>query len=52
MKKEAKKENCKALSPVSQSPHTAPFLAYSARFDIEGHSASKEPHGLPKGITT
>ena len=47
-KKRRRQANGSAL--VSDSPHSASFLAHTARSDIEGRSASREPHGLPKGI--
>lgn len=50
--KRKRKENANYSDPVSNSPHTASFLAHEAHFDIKGRSARKEPHGLPKGIRT
>lgn len=49
-RKREKNTNCSDL--VSNSAHTASFLAHTAHFDIKGRSARKEPHGLPKGIGT
>lgn len=49
-RKRKKNANCSDL--VSNSAHTALFLAHTAHFDIKGRSARKKPHGLPKGIGT
>lgn len=51
-KKRKRKKNANHSGPVSHSPHTASFLAHTARFDIKGRSARKEPHGPPKGVRT
>lgn len=47
-----RKKNANRSDLVSNSAHTASFLAHTAHFDIKGRSARKEPHGLPKGIRT
>lgn len=47
-----KRKSAKHSDPVSHSPHTASCLAHTALCDIKGRSASKEPHGLPKGLRT